>query len=136
VVAVWWRVLLTVLLGLLLVYALLLLLLWRYTRAHPETLRLRDALRALPDLLRLFQRLVADRSLPRGVRLRVVLLLVYLASPIDVIPDFVPVLGYADDVVIVALVLRSVIRRAGPEALRQHWPGSPEGLAVLLRLAQ
>ena len=59
----------------------------------------------------------------------------YLASPIDLVPDFVPVVGYADDAVIVALVLRSVVRRAGEDALRQHWPGSAQGLDVLLQLA-
>jgi len=130
-----WRVLLSVLAGLLLIYALLVLLLWRYARAHPETIRLRDAMRMLPDLLRLVRRLVADPTVPRGVRVRLALLLAYLVSPIDLIPDFVPVLGHADDVVVVALVLRSVLRRSGPEALRRHWPGSPEGLAVLLQIA-
>ena len=121
--------------GLLLLYTLVVLLLWRYARAHPETIRLRDALRMLPDLLRLVRRLIADPTVPRGVRIRLVLLLAYLVSPIDLIPDFVPVLGHADDVVVVALVLRSVLRRSGPEALRRHWPGSPEGLAVLLQVA-
>jgi len=66
---------------------------------------------------------------------RLVLLLGYLASPVDLVPDFIPVIGYADDAVIVALVLRSVTRRAGPEALARHWPGSPEGLALIGRLA-
>jgi uncharacterized membrane protein YkvA (DUF1232 family) len=131
----WWRVLLAAVAGLLLIYTLVVLLLWRYARAHPETIRLRDALRMLPDLLRLVRRLVADPTVPRGVRVRLVLLLAYLVSPIDLIPDFVPVLGHADDVVVVALVLRSVLRRSGPEALRRHWPGSPEGLAVLLQVA-
>jgi uncharacterized membrane protein YkvA (DUF1232 family) len=51
--------------------------------------------------------------------------------PIDLVPDFIPVLGYADDVVVVAIVLRSVIRAAGPEALERHWPGTPEGLRVI-----
>lgn len=131
----WWRTLLAVGAGLLVVYAALLALLWRYARRHPETVSLRDALRLLPDLLRLVRRLAADRALPRGVRVRLVLLLVYLAMPFDLVPDVVPVLGYADDAVVVALVLRSVVRRAGPGALQRHWPGSPEGLAVLLRLA-
>jgi uncharacterized membrane protein YkvA (DUF1232 family) len=117
------------------VYAALLLLLWRYARRNPETVAVRDALRLLPDLLRLLRRLAGDRSLPRGVRVRLVLLLGYLALPIDLVPDFVPILGYADDVVIVALVLRSVVRRAGNEALRRHWPGSPQGLGVVLQLA-
>jgi uncharacterized membrane protein YkvA (DUF1232 family) len=121
--------------GVLAVYAVLLLLLWAYARRHPETVTMRDALRLLPDLLRLIRRLLADRSVAVGVRVRLALLLVYLASPIDLVPDFIPVIGYADDVVIVALVLRSVVSRAGADAVRRHWPGSPEGLAVMLRLA-
>jgi uncharacterized membrane protein YkvA (DUF1232 family) len=130
-----WRVVAAVVLGVVVAYGVTLLLLWRYARAHPDTVSLRDAVRMLPDLLRLLRRLAADRTLPRGVRLRLVLLLAYLATPIDLVPDVVPVLGYADDVVVVALVLRSVVRHAGPDALRRHWPGSPEGLAVVTRLA-
>jgi uncharacterized membrane protein YkvA (DUF1232 family) len=130
-----WRVAVAVVLGVLVAYGVALLLLWRYARAHPETVSLRDAVRMLPDLLRLLRRLAADPTLPRGFRLRLVLLLAYLATPIDLVPDVVPVLGYADDVVVVALVLRSVVRRAGPDALRRHWPGSPEGIAVVTRLA-
>jgi len=130
-----WRVAVAVVLGVLVAYGVALLLLRRYARAHPETVSLRDAMRMLPDLLRLLRRLAADPTLPRGVRLRLVLLLAYLATPIDLVPDVVPVLGYADDVVVVALVLGSVVRRAGPDALRRHWPGSPEGLAVVTRLA-
>jgi uncharacterized membrane protein YkvA (DUF1232 family) len=132
---VWWQPVVAIVVGLLVVYAALLLLLWRYARRNPETVAVRDALRLLPDLLRLLRRLAGDRSLPRGVRVRLVLLLGYLALPIDLVPDFVPILGYADDVVIVALVLRSVVRRAGNEALRRHWPGSPQGLGVVLQLA-
>ncbi len=67
---------------------------------------LREALRLLPDLLRLLPRLAADRSLPRGVRVGLALLLAYLAFPFDLVPDFIPVLGYADDAIIVAAVLR------------------------------
>jgi uncharacterized membrane protein YkvA (DUF1232 family) len=52
-----------------------------------------------------------------------------------VVPDFIPVLGYADDVIAIMLVLRAVVRRAGPEALRRHWPGTTDGLAVIGRLA-
>jgi uncharacterized membrane protein YkvA (DUF1232 family) len=74
-----------------------------------------------------------------GGLLVVWLLLAYLLSPIDLVPDFVPVpvpvLGYADDVVVVAWGLRSVVRRAGSDALTLHWPGEPAGLAVVSRLA-
>jgi uncharacterized membrane protein YkvA (DUF1232 family) len=66
---------------------------------------------------------------------RLWLLLGYLALPFDLVPDVVPVLGYADDAVVVALVLRSVVRTTGPEALERHWPGTVDGLATVRRLA-
>jgi uncharacterized membrane protein YkvA (DUF1232 family) len=131
----WWQTLLGVLGGVLLVYLVALALLWRYARRHPDVVSLRDALRLLPDLILLIRRLAADRTLPVGVRTRLVLLLVYLASPIDLVPDFVPVLGYADDAVVVALVLRSAVRRAGADALDRHWTGSPAGLQLIHQLA-
>jgi uncharacterized membrane protein YkvA (DUF1232 family) len=132
----WWQTLLGVLAGLLLVYLVLLALLWRYARSHPDTVSLPDTLRLLPDLLRLIRRLAADQTLPRGVRARLILLLIYLASPIDLVPDFVPVIGYADDAVMVALVLRSVVRRAGADALDHHWPGTPQGLQAIRLLTR
>ena len=94
-----------------------------------------EAARLLPDVVRLVSRLARDGSLPRGVRIRLWLLLGYLVSPIDIVPDFVPVIGYADDALIVALTLRSVVRAAGAEPLQRHWPGSADGLAVVRRLA-
>lgn len=130
-----WQAVLGALAGMALTYLVLLALLWRYARAHPDTVSMREALRLLPDLVRLLRRLAADKTLPTGVRLRLVLLLVYLASPIDLVPDFLPVIGYADDAVVVALVLRSVIRRAGREALVRHWPGTSQGLTLVERLA-
>ena len=102
--------------------------------ARPRGALLREALRLLPDVLRLIRRLAADPDLPRGVRIRLGALLVYLALPIDLIPDFIPVLGYADDAIIVTAVLRSVARRAGAAAVRAHWPGTDDGFAVLARL--
>lgn len=126
------RVLTGVALSLALTWAVLVLalLVWR-----PRGIDLREAKRFGPDLVRLLRALAADSSLPRGVRRRLGLGLIYLALPFDLVPDFVPVLGYADDVVVVALVLRSVVRHAGPAALARHWTGSPAGLAVLQRLA-
>lgn len=104
--------------------------------ARPDRTGAADAMRLLPDSIRLIRRLAADRSIGRGVRVRLMLLLGYLALPIDLVPDFVPVIGYVDDVVIVGVVLRSVVRRAGPEAVRRHWPGTDEGLDTLWRLAR
>lgn len=131
----WWQTLLGILAGLVLVYSTLLALLWRYARRHPDTVSMREGLRLLPDLLRLIKRLAFDRKVPAGVRLRLFVLLAYLASPIDLVPDFLPVIGYADDAVVIALVLRSVVRRAGPEAIDHHWPGGPAGLQLVHRLA-
>lgn len=131
----WWQVLLGVLGGLVLIWLALLTLLWRARRGIGEPAAVSEALRLLPDVVRLLRRLAADASLPRGVRVRLWLLLAYLLSPIDLIPDFVPVLGYADDAILVAVVLRSVTRRAGADALARHWPGTDAGLAVVRRLA-
>jgi uncharacterized membrane protein YkvA (DUF1232 family) len=103
--------------------------------ARPSELGVKEALRLHPDVLRLIRGLVRDRTLPRGVRLRLWLLLGYLLMPLDLVPDFVPVLGYADDAVVVVVALRSVVRRAGPDALERHWAGTPEGLTAVRRLA-
>lgn len=126
-----WGLLATVLAA----YTLFLLALAIYARRHPETLTMTDALRFLPDLLQLLRRLAGDRSIPNGVRAALILLVAYLLFPIDLVPDFLPVIGYADDVVVVALVLRLAVRRAGASAVERHWPGSPEGLALIRRLA-
>jgi uncharacterized membrane protein YkvA (DUF1232 family) len=131
----WWQFLIGVGSGLVVGYAVLLTLLWRASRHGPDTMTLREALRLLPDVLRLLHRLARDHELPRGVRVRLTILLLYLASPIDLIPDFIPVLGYADDAIVVAVALRSVVRVAGPEALTRHWPGTPEGLRAVKQLA-
>jgi len=129
-----WKSLLGAGIGLVLIWLALIVALLLAGRRY-ERPSLREMLRLLPDLLRLLKRLAGDSSLPRGVRVRLWLLLAYLAVPIDLIPDFIPVIGYADDAIIVALALRSVARRAGLQALEQHWPGTPVGLAAVLRAA-
>jgi uncharacterized membrane protein YkvA (DUF1232 family) len=104
--------------------------------ARPKGNLLGEAVRLLPDLLRLLRRLAGDSRLPRADRVRLALLLGYLVLPIDLVPDFVPVLGHADDAIVVALVLRSVVRHAGAAAIDRHWPGTPEGLAALRRASR
>jgi uncharacterized membrane protein YkvA (DUF1232 family) len=120
--------------GLVLMWLAVIAVLWS-VKGRFDLAALREALRMLPDLLRLIKRLAADATLPRGVRIRLWLLLVYLIIPIDLVPDFIPVIGYADDAIIVALALRSVIRHAGPQAIQNHWPGTGDGLAAVMRLA-
>jgi uncharacterized membrane protein YkvA (DUF1232 family) len=129
-----WPVVLSVLGGLALVWVVLVGALLVAARRAPDPVTLRDVLRLVPDVIRLVRRLAADPTLPRGVRWRLWALLGYLLMPIDLVPDFLPVVGYADDAVVIALVLRSVTRAAGPEGLERHWPGTPEGLAAIRRL--
>ncbi len=93
-----------------------------------------QAARLLPDLIRLLSRLARDPALPRGVRIRIGVVLAYLALPIDVIPDVIPVLGYADDLIVVLIALRSVLRAAGPDAVRTHWPGTTDGCDLIMQL--
>ncbi len=120
--------------GIAILWLALVAVLWRIRRRF-DLDTLRGATRLLPDLLRLLKRLAADKSLPWGVRARLWLLLAFVISPIDLIPDFIPIIGYLDDAILVAIVLRSVVRRSGRDAIERHWPGTAEGLAAILRIA-
>ena len=120
----WANVLIGVAVALLLTWILLVVAL---AVGRPKGRLLSESIRLLPDLLRLLRRLAVDRSQPAGVRIRLGLLLIYLAMPIDLIPDFIPVIGYADDAIIVTVALRSVARRTGINELRRHWPGTEDG---------
>lgn len=125
---------LAVLAGLLVLWVVLVVALYVLAPGKDEPGLLRDVVRLLPDVVGLVRRLAADPTLPRGVRWRLLALLGYLLLPLDLVPDVVPVVGYADDAIVLALVLRSVVRAAGPEALDRHWQGSPRGLALVRRL--
>jgi uncharacterized membrane protein YkvA (DUF1232 family) len=91
--------------------------------------------RFIPDCLILFRRLLSDERVPRTRKILIAGLIGYLAMPFDLVPDFIPVAGLLDDAIIVALVLRTVLRSGGPELLHEHWPGPPASLTALLRLA-
>ena len=79
--------------------------------------------RLLPDLASLLRGLLRDPRVPRGSKMLVGLAIVWVVSPIDLLPEFLPVIGPLDDVIVVALVLRHLVRRAGPEVVREHWRG-------------
>jgi uncharacterized membrane protein YkvA (DUF1232 family) len=132
----WWHVALGIVVALLFCWLALVVAMYVAGRKESDPTSVTDALRLLPDVVRLVRRLAGDPTLPRGIRIRLVLLVGYLLFPIDLIPDFIPVVGYADDAIIVAWALRSVARVAGPEALDRHWPGTPEGLRAVKRLAR
>jgi uncharacterized membrane protein YkvA (DUF1232 family) len=129
-----WDIVIGMAAGLVLMWLALVAALWS-VKGRFDRAALRGLLRMLPDLLRLLKHLAADPALPRGVRIRLWLLLAYLITPIDLVPDFIPIIGYADDAIIVTIALRSIIRHSGPEAIQRHWPGTPDGLTAILRLA-
>jgi uncharacterized membrane protein YkvA (DUF1232 family) len=131
----WWQVALGVAGGIALLWLALVALLLAASRGMQDRASLRDVLRLVPDVLRLLRRLVADPAVPRGTRIWLVALLAYLLMPIDLVPDFLPVIGYADDAVVVAIALRYATRHAGADALERHWPGTPQGLRALRALA-
>lgn len=87
----------------------------------------------IPDLLVLVQGLVRDPRVPRGRKWLLGALMLYLALPVDIVPDFIPVAGALDDVLLVALVLRSLVKGAGREVVEDNWRGPPESLALVFR---
>jgi uncharacterized membrane protein YkvA (DUF1232 family) len=91
--------------------------------------------RLVPYCAILFKRLLADPRVPRRWKLWSAFALVYLALPFDLVPDFIPLLGQLDDAILVALVLRGLLRSAGPLLLREHWPGPAALLVPLERFA-
>ena len=92
----------------------------------------RDLVGLVPNCLVLLRRLRADKTLPFRARLALGGAVAYLVSPVQVIPNFVPVLGYSDDLVVFSLALRYTCRRAGPDRVRAAWPGDPAALERLL----
>jgi uncharacterized membrane protein YkvA (DUF1232 family) len=115
----------------LLAYALFLV--WLIVAGRKEEARALVGL--VPDFVVLFRRLLSDRRVSRRRKVVLAALIPYLAMPFDLVPDFIPVAGYLDDAVIVAFVLRHVLRGSGSELIEEHWPGPPSSLALVLRLA-
>ena len=89
----------------------------------------------IPDGLVLLRRLLADPRVPRRRKVVLGVLVGYLLMPIDLVPDFIPVAGQLDDVIVAALALRYVMRGGGEPLLREHWPGPPQSLELVVRVA-
>ena len=112
-------------------WAALLALFWAL---RPKGVSVREILVVVPDVLRLLRSVIADRSAPPDVRIVLVGLLAWILSPIDLIPEFIPVLGPLDDVVVAVVAMRYVRRRMGVDDLRRRWAGTDDGFALLLRV--
>ena len=90
--------------------------------------------RFVPDCAVLFQRLVRDPRVPRAHKVLLIAAVAYLAMPIDLVPDFIPVAGQLDDAILVALALRGIVRSAGVGVVRRNWSGPERSLRVILAL--
>jgi uncharacterized membrane protein YkvA (DUF1232 family) len=124
-------VILGIVAGVVIVWAVLLVLFWIF---RPKGVPIRELLGVVPDLVRMLRALVRDPATPMDVRLVLVGLLLWILSPIDLIPEFIPVLGPLDDVVVAIVALRFVRQRVGVAGMRAHWPGSDAGFALLGRV--
>jgi uncharacterized membrane protein YkvA (DUF1232 family) len=125
------RPILGIVVGLVVVWVVLIGLFWVL---RPKDVRLREAVAVVPDALRLIRDLIADRQTPLDVRAVLVVVLIWLISPIDLIPEFIPVLGPLDDVVVAVIALRYTRRRLGIDRLRERWRGSDAGFELLTRV--
>jgi uncharacterized membrane protein YkvA (DUF1232 family) len=123
--------LIAIVLGLLATWVVALGLLWLL---RPRGTGAGDVVRVVPDVLRLARVLIADPVVPLDVRLALVALAGWIVSPIDLVPEFLPVIGPLDDVVVAILVLRYVRRRVGAAEVRRRWPGTPAGWAMVARV--
>ena len=112
-------------------WAVLLVLFWAL---RPKGVSVRGIVAVIPDVLRLLRSVISDRSAPLDVRIVLIGLLAWILSPIDFIPEFIPVLGPLDDVVVAIVAMRYVRRRVGIEDLRRRWVGTPEGFGLLVRV--
>lgn len=91
-----------------------------------------DAVLMMPNIIRLVGRLLRDPRVPRRAKITLGLAAAYVISPIDLIPEVIPVVGWADDVIIVMFAIDSLIERAGAEIVEEHWDG-PGDLLGLVR---
>src|SRR5215218_1404092 len=117
--------------GLIVLWVVLLVLFWLL---RPKDVSARELIRVVPDVVRLIRSVITDRGAPLDVRVVLIGLLIWILSPIDLIPEFIPGLGPLDDVIVAIVSMRYARRRMGLDALRARWTGSDDGFALLVRV--
>jgi len=122
-----WAEILLILVAIWIVVAVILVIVGRAVLARELAL-------VLPNLIRLFAGLLRDGRVPLRAKIVLALATLWLASPIDLIPDFIPIAGQFDDAIVAALALRFILRTTDSAVVRQHWRGDPATLARLVRI--
>jgi uncharacterized membrane protein YkvA (DUF1232 family) len=122
-----WAEILLVLVAIWIVVAVILVIVGRAVLARELAL-------VLPNLIRLFAGLLRDGRVPLRAKIVLALATLWLASPIDLIPDFIPIAGQFDDAIVAALALRFILRTTDSAVVRQHWHGDPATLERLVRI--
>jgi uncharacterized membrane protein YkvA (DUF1232 family) len=112
-------------------WAILVAVIWLH---RPSRELARPALRALPDLVRLARRMLTDPRTPMRHKVALGVLVVWLISPIDLVPEFLPGIGPLDDIVAAAVILGWIGRQTGTARLRELWPGDPAGFLAVARM--
>jgi uncharacterized membrane protein YkvA (DUF1232 family) len=125
------RVILGIVVGIAVLWAVVLVLFWFL---RPVGVSIREVVRIVPDVVRMLRSIVRDPASPLDVRVVLIGLLAWIVSPIDLIPEFIPVLGPMDDAVVAVVALRYVRRRVGVTRMRAAWPGTDDGFALLGRI--
>jgi uncharacterized membrane protein YkvA (DUF1232 family) len=125
------RLILGIVVGIAVLWAVVLVLFWFL---RPKGVSVREVVRIVPDVVRMLRDIFRDPASPLDVRLVLIGLLAWIVSPIDLIPEFIPMLGPIDDAVVAVVALRYVRRRVGVAAMRARWPGSDDGFALLGRV--
>jgi uncharacterized membrane protein YkvA (DUF1232 family) len=96
----------------------------------------KELLRALPNLLRLIAKLVGDPMLPRAAKIALAAAMVYLASPLDLLPDVIPFLGYLDDLLLASVLVDGLLNYVDRALILKYWPGTPDSLERIARAAR
>lgn len=90
----------------------------------------KDAVLMLPNLIKLLGRLLKDPRVPRRSKIIVGAVMVYVVSPVDLLPEFIPVAGVLDDIFLVVFALNHLIERAGEDVVTEHWDGPQDILSM------
>lgn len=97
---------------------------------------MKDLLLLVPRLARMVVSLLGDAAVPRGAKLALAAVAVYLASPVDLLPDFIPLVGYVDDLLLAAVVLDGLLNVLDRSLILRYWPGDPGRLEALAAVAR